>query len=207
MFLSFLSSLSVNDGVLLGVLGLALFFDLGGKRIPNFITFPAILWGLISYTVFSGGDGLLFSLGGLLLGAAVFFIPFAMGGMGGGDVKLMGAVGALQGWQFVLSAAILTALFGGVMALVYLVWTRRLWKVFKKMLGAVAAPFLTRLYYLLCLESLNRAAVNLENQRTWETAGNTPSTLPYGAAIAAGTLMLLAWEVAGGEMGLHSLPW
>ncbi|MBV1770150.1 MAG: A24 family peptidase, partial [Candidatus Desulforudis sp.] len=65
------------------------------------------------------------SLQGFPLGVAIFVIPFAMGGIGGGDVKLMGAIGALKGWAFTLEAALLTAVWGGVIALLAIVITHR----------------------------------------------------------------------------------
>ena len=89
-------SLQVNDYVLLLFLVLAAFFDLTRQKIPNYLTLPAIGWGLASHLYTGRLDGFLFSFFGLLLGLAIFLIPYAMGGLGGGDVKMLGAVGALN---------------------------------------------------------------------------------------------------------------
>jgi len=62
-------------------------------RVPNWITFPFILsgWGY-SFGAY-GWEGLLWSLGGTLLGMSILMLFYAIGGMGAGDVKLMGGVG------------------------------------------------------------------------------------------------------------------
>ena len=64
---------------------------------------------------------LFLSFGGLLLGFAVFFVFYAIGGMGAGDVKLMAAIGAFLGPKDVLFAALYTAIAGGVYAILLLV--------------------------------------------------------------------------------------
>jgi len=197
--------LSLNGFLLVALIIVTLYFDLTRKRIPNYLTFPAIVWGLVSYTAVDGLSGLWFSLAGLLVGLAIFFIPFAMGAMGGGDVKLLGAVGALQGWQFVLSAALLTVVAGGVMAIIYLLATGRLLKVLKKMAGFMLAPFFSALYYRIRLEFFNRASVFFDKHEPEE---QEPARMPYGAAIAAGVMLLLVMNLfSWGGQFLSALPW
>ena len=201
----FLSNISINDLILVIVIIAALGFDLTKDKIPNFLTFPAIVWGLVSYTAMDGVSGLWFSLAGMLVGLAIFFIPFAMGGMGGGDVKLLAAVGALQGWQFVLAAGILTAIAGGVMSLGYLLFSGRLLRVLRKMAGFVLAPFFSSLYFNTKLEFFNRASIFFA---THPPETDPPVRMPYGAAIAAGVLLFLAMNFfPWGEPFLSSLPW
>lgn len=194
--------LAVNI-ILVILLGLALYFDLTVKKIPNFLTFPAMILGLAAYTLLEGLGGFLFSLYGLLLGTGIFLIFFVMGVMGGGDVKLLGAVGALTGAQFVLYAALLTAVFGGVMAVIYLLITGRLLKTLKQIAGFVLTPLFTALYRLQPWPFFNRASVFFSPGPV--EAGEKPSYLPYGAAIAAGTLAVLIWSAAG--EGPAFLPW
>ena len=186
-----LSNIFINDFILIALIGAALFFDLTRYKIPNFLTFPAIVWGLISYTAIDGLNGLWFSSAGLLLGLAIFFIPFAMGGFGGGDVKLMGAIGALQGWQFVLMAGVLTALIGGVISIVYLIATRRLLRVLKKIAGFALAPFFSFLFYITNSELFNRISIFFASEKPRE-ANN--GRLPYGIAIALGAIAFLLYE-------------
>ena len=61
-------------------------------RVPNLITFPFILsgWAYSGYAY--GFEGLLWSLGGTLLGMSILMLFYMIGGMGAGDVKLMGGV-------------------------------------------------------------------------------------------------------------------
>ena len=79
------------------ILIIASIYDLKYQKIPNLLNFSLALVALIFHTIFSGLDGLLFSGGGLLLGIALFIPPYIFGGMGAGDAKLMGAVGAVVG--------------------------------------------------------------------------------------------------------------
>jgi prepilin peptidase CpaA len=95
--------------------------DLRGGRIPNIVTYPAIMIGL-SLAAAGFGPGLTASAVGLLVGGGALFVLFAAGGMGGGDVKLMAAVGAIKGYPFILSAMFYSIFMGGVAAALLLVW-------------------------------------------------------------------------------------
>jgi prepilin peptidase CpaA len=103
--------------VLVGVLATASATDLGRYRIPNWLTFPAMVAGLGLNTIAAGARGLLFSIEGLFLGMGLFIILYCMGGMGAGDVKLMGAVWSMLGPHMVLTAALCTTVVGGIYAL------------------------------------------------------------------------------------------
>ena len=152
-----------------------------------------------------GFEGLWFSFLGLLVGLAIFFIPFAMGAMGGGDIKLLGAVGAIQGWQFVLSAAIWAALAGGVMAIVWLIATGRFLSVLKKMAGFILAPFFSALYYRIRWGFFNRASIFFAKDDPEE---KEPARIPYGVAIAMGVMVLLVTDLFyWGKLFLNVLPW
>ena len=110
-------------------LGIAVCYDLRFRRIPNWLTFPAMIVGIAYHTYFGGIPAFFLSLGGLLLGFAVFFVFYAIGGMGAGDVKLMAAIGALLGPKDVLFAALYTAIAGGVYAILLLVTRKRIEKL------------------------------------------------------------------------------
>lgn len=85
------------------VTGLAAWFDWQTGEVPNWLTFGSLVAGLIGHTVvgFSrggwsdAGRGLLFSLAGMGVCAFVPFLLFRSGAIGGGDVKLLAALGAL----------------------------------------------------------------------------------------------------------------
>jgi prepilin peptidase CpaA len=96
------------------------------RRIPNWLTFLSLVTGLVMNAWIGGLTGLGLALAGAALGVLVLLPFYAVGAIGAGDVKLMGAVGALFGPQLLLSVAIYTALAGGVMSLILLLVRGRL---------------------------------------------------------------------------------
>lgn len=95
----------------------ALITDLRSRKIPNALTFSAVTVGLVYHLATGGGTMLLQSAGGMLLGLALFMIPYLMGGMGAGDVKLIAALGAMLGPRAIANICLFTALAGGIYAL------------------------------------------------------------------------------------------
>jgi prepilin peptidase CpaA len=112
--------------------------DLGWRRISNWTSGGALLAGLIVNGVQKGWMGVLHSLLGAVIGFGVFLIFYMVGGMGGGDVKLMAGFGALLGDKQIFPAALLAAASGGVIALGFLAvrWAIRR---SKKALGVAVA--------------------------------------------------------------------
>jgi prepilin peptidase CpaA len=110
--------MTVTHGLALGVAALALIWDLGTRRIPNVLTFGAAAMALLFHLSSTGATGVGFALAGWLVGALVFFVPFALGGLGAGDVKLLAALGAWLGTGEVLWLAAYAGIAGAVMALV-----------------------------------------------------------------------------------------
>jgi prepilin peptidase CpaA len=98
-------------------LAVAAVIDLRSQRIPNLLTIPAALVALAYHLLIQGPQSLWFSLAGLGVGLALMLGPYLFGVMGGGDVKLMAAVGAWVGPQAVLVAFLLASLAGGLYAL------------------------------------------------------------------------------------------
>jgi prepilin peptidase CpaA len=92
--------------------------DLRSRRIPNALTLSAALAGLLAHWIVQGPDGALFSASGWLVGLLVFLPFFLLRGMGGGDVKLLAALGAWLGPQETVWLAIYTGLAGGVLAVI-----------------------------------------------------------------------------------------
>lgn len=114
-----------SAGLLL-LLGAAVALDLKHRIIPNWLTVAGALCGSIFQVLRQGLlPGLIFSLWGLLLGMALLMLPFMLEKSGGGDVKLLGAMGAWLGPQAVLISFLYGALAGGVMALFYRRYGRR----------------------------------------------------------------------------------
>jgi prepilin peptidase CpaA len=93
-------------------------WDLRTRRIPNLLTFGAALAALAVHAYAGGFAGAWMSVAGWLVGAAFFLPFFALGGMGGGDAKLLAALGAWLGPAAIVWVALYSSLAGGVMALV-----------------------------------------------------------------------------------------
>ncbi len=145
--------------------------DLRSRRIPNLLTFPAMLLGLALNAAHAGLPGLLFSLGGLGLGLGLMLVPFLFGVMGAGDVKLLAAAGAFLGAGGVLKAFLFTSLAGGAYALIVLAASPA---ALRRMLSAIRDTF------ALFLATRSFAYHPADT-------GRLPK-LAYGAAIAAGTI-------------------
>lgn len=93
-------------------------------RVPNWITFPMVLTGLIYNTWVGGWGGMGEGLLGMAVGLACLLPLYAVGGMGAGDVKLMAGVGAWLGWQPTLYAFFVTTIVGAVMAVAMVLWSK-----------------------------------------------------------------------------------
>ncbi|HEY6959780.1 MAG TPA: prepilin peptidase [Candidatus Limnocylindria bacterium] len=138
-------------------------------RIPNVVTYPAMLVGLF-LGAFEGLPGSPFAGGFLdhlvaLVIAFAFSYPFyAAGGLKAGDAKLLMAIGAVRGSVFLLYAAVYGALIGGVLAVGFIA-VRRLRQ------PADGAPANT-------------------------LSGVMKTSMPYGIALGLGGLLALALEAA-----------
>ncbi len=164
---------NASFAVLIAGLLVATIVDLRTRRIPNVLT----------GTMAGAGLGLaVFGLGGISVGAAVLgcvvglvlMLPgHALGATGGGDVKLMAAVGSLLGPLVVVNAVLFTAIAGGVLAVTVAIQRRRL--------GTTLAG------------TGRMIAVPTDVKR--EVAAGTPaSRFAYGPAIAAGSILAALWQ-------------
>ena len=144
--------------------------DIKSRRIPNYLTGPAILLGLLLHLTFDGWRGLLTSLAAGLICGVIFLVLYLAGGMGAGDVKLITAVGAIAGLSNVPYLLVLTALAGGAMGIVFALMRGRL----KETLGNV-----------LTLASHHKDE-GLKPHPDLNVLNANNLRLPYGVAIAAG---------------------
>lgn len=120
--------ISPEAAVAIGIGLAASIEDLIRRQISNWIPVAAFVGGMVCQTIAHGWWGLLYSLGGTVCGFAVFLIFYLLGGMGGGDVKLMAGFGALLGTKRLLAAALWTAGVGGLLALAVIAFgTIRRW--------------------------------------------------------------------------------
>ena len=101
---------------LFAMLVAATVIDLRTAKIPNWLTLPGILVGLATQAFSGGWIGFVSGLQGLGLGLGLFAILYWLGGMGAGDVKLMGAIGSAIGSSGIFAAVMAIGCVGGVCA-------------------------------------------------------------------------------------------
>jgi prepilin peptidase CpaA len=94
----------------------AVLWDLRTGAIPNWLAGGGVVVGLWCGLSSDGVGGLGLAAAGAAAGFAVFLLLHWMGGMGGGDIKLMAGFGALLGPAGILVAALLAAIAGGLLA-------------------------------------------------------------------------------------------
>ena len=100
----------------------AMVTDLRSRRIPNWLTVSAFVVGIVFHTVVMGWQGTLFALGGFAVGFGVLFVLWSIGGGGGGDVKLMGALGAWLGAKLTIVVFLLSAFMAFFCLLAVMGW-------------------------------------------------------------------------------------
>lgn len=164
------------------LLVLAGWSDLKNRRIPNWLTIPSIVAGLLFALAIDGTTGLKYSAIGAAVGFFVFLLPFALGGMGGGDVKLLAAIGTLIGWPLIVWAILLScvaALFASV--------AKAIWKgMFIRLLRSTWLIIKISFTGLL----IRRPIDEIEEV----TKAQAICYVPFGASIALGTAWTLVLQ-------------
>jgi prepilin peptidase CpaA len=123
--------------VLGAVLVTASVTDVWRGRVPNAVTYPAVAVALLGHAL-SGGPALTGSLIGLAVGFLPMLVFWLAGGVGGGDAKLMAAVGALAGWRFAVATMLYGFLAAALMAVAVLLRRRMLRRTVRRMARSVA---------------------------------------------------------------------
>jgi prepilin peptidase CpaA len=140
------TAVTIAAGLALCVAATAAFCDWRRGEIPNWLTLPVLLLAPSSYGLAFGIEYALHSLAAGLLGGLVPYLLFRRGAMGGGDVKLFGALGAVMGFDLLLGVEIQLAAF--VAALVVassgLAWKGALTSTLKNALVVALGPVLPR---------------------------------------------------------------
>lgn len=121
--------LLVRDALLVALLVASVIDDLRRRRISNWLTLPALLLAFVLALADGGWGGLTHGLAGALSGAAVAGGLFVLlwlttGGIGGGDAKLMTAVGALVGFPAAVGVLLFVSVAGGVQGVLAFVASR-----------------------------------------------------------------------------------
>jgi prepilin peptidase CpaA len=158
---------------------IAAFWDIKQRRIPNWLTYPGIGLGFVLRGLLFGWKGLGSAVTGCLFVGGIMFLFYAVRAMGAGDVKLMAAIGSVVGPRQGVVVLLATAICGGIMAIIYAVYRGRMWATLKNV-GSVL-----RFHAWAGLQA--HPDLNLDNPKTLR--------MPYGLAIAAGTLyaFLATW--------------
>ncbi len=167
--------------ILVAILIVAAIKDLRSRRIPNALTYPTVAAALLYYFLLFGLNGLIFSVLGLLTGIFLLILPYLMGGMGAGDAKLMGAVGAIVGAKGVFLSFLLTAIIGGFCA-IFTIFIQR--HQFKGFFGAQ----LIRIKLFVLTGKIDPDG--------WDARHKRPK-LCYAPAIALGSIAYIALNMMG----------
>ena len=147
------------------ILAFACYGEIKARRIPNWLTLGSMALGLGAALIDGGGEGLTDSLLGLAV-AGGLFLPFCLlGVVGGGDMKLMAAVGAITGWPMVLRVLCNTCIAGGLIAVAIMAW------------NGVLLTTLANAFRIMV--GMQRRTKGLRN----------PPMVPYALAITIGTLI------------------
>lgn len=174
----------ITASILVILLGTAVYTDLRFGKIYNKLTLSCIIIGLTLNAAANGWTGLLHSLAGVVF-VLVLYLAFApLAGIGGGDVKLLMAVGALVGLPLTLNltdnlflrAVLFTAIIGGVLSLVVMARHRAMLATTKGMAKSIY------------LKLIMRVPVDL-------VSGSGGIKFRYSPAIALGTLFAFLVKV------------
>lgn len=156
------------------------FTDLRWRRIPNWLTYPAAPIAVVLHAIAGRWPEAKLSLEGLALGLGLL-LPFVLlRSLGGGDWKLVGALGAFFGPKSLLVVIFYTLLINALMAIVLIVAKKRIWRTLRNMGRLVAALF--RLH-------LPAKDLTIDNPEAIK--------VPFGVAAAVGVLLYVGWHWRG----------
>lgn len=165
--------------LLLAVVLTACFTDIRARRIPNWLTFPAILAGFAVNLFLDPANGFWVSLEGFGVAMLLYLPLFVLRAMGAGDVKLMAAVGALAGPLNWLGIMFFTAIIGGVLGVIAVIRTKRgqqTWFNVKMLLGSLA-----------------HRNMPYEVNSELDVSSQTALRLPHAVSIAGGVICFLSF--------------
>jgi len=154
--------------------------DIRGSRIPNWVTLTGAAAGILLQLISGGWAGAWSSLIGLLSGFLPLFLLYLIGALGGGDVKLFAAIGAISGGVFALNCAVYSLLIAGLIGIGILVGRRML------------VPGLKRVAYSLV------AIVRLGDFRPLTAAGQKNMLrFPFMYAVMPAVLLMAIDQLTG----------
>lgn len=105
----------------------AAYTDIRFRRIPNILVLVGLVTGIFVRIISDGiSKGLMEAALGIAAGFLIMLLFYMAGALGAGDVKLFGAIGAISGLWFTLSAITYSVLYAGIIGLLILIWKKEL---------------------------------------------------------------------------------
>jgi len=163
----------IAQGVAVGMAAVAAVADHRTGLIPNWLTLPPLAAGPLAWGILHGWRGALFATISLVACGIVPYLLFRKGAAGGGDVKLLAAIGAVAGLSVGVAAQFLTLLSAGFFALAQLAWRGKLLATLKSSVFVAVNPALPERW-----------------RRTVEP--EAMSTIRLGPFVLVGTLLAVA---------------
>jgi prepilin peptidase CpaA len=155
--------------------------DIRRFRVPNAVTLPLFLSGILYHTILSGWEGLLLSGLGAVFGLGVLLIPYMLGGMGSGDVKLLAGVGAWLGIPTTIYVFVIAAFAAGAHALV--IGARH---------GGMRRAASAAVIVMLQIRNIGRHLVPTERiESVSESPERRKHLVPFAAMIAVGVIVVV----------------
>lgn len=152
-------------------------WDIYSRRVPNWLCSAGVLLGIGLNVFLYRVQGLELSLKGLGLALLIYLPLYLLRGVGGGDVKLMTAIGAIVGWQNWLLLFVLTSLAGGIAAVAAIASNGRVRRTFHNI--------------LLIFRSLGARQAPHRQDAELDVQSNQGTRLPHAVAIACGAMLFL----------------
>jgi prepilin peptidase CpaA len=171
-------------GLAVVLAAIAGYTDWRSRRIPNWLTVPGLVIGIVVSGFLGRWPGLKASLLGAGLGLLVL-LPFVLlRSLGAGDWKLAGALGSFVGPAAMGDLLMMSIFVAGLMAFALVIYKRRLGETLRnigRMLGSMA-----RLH-------MPGQEVSLDNPQSLK--------VPYGVALALSTVLYgaLQWKIRGAQ--------
>jgi len=163
--------------VLVVIVVTAAIFDLRYRKIPNWLVLVGLVLGFGLNTFLFEVAGLVAAAKGMGLALLIYFPLYLLRAMGAGDAKLMAAVGSIVGWGNWLAIFVATAVIGGVLGVIVLLFAGRIRKTFWNMGWILNEILHFRAPYHSSQELDVRSAQGMR--------------MPHGVAIALGSITFL----------------
>lgn len=166
----------LNVWILFIFVGVCLYTDLTERKIYNSVILCGIVAAFVINVIqLNMIEGTLFTFTGLLIGILLLIIPFILGGIGAGDVKMLGMIGAFTGHGIVVHIMVASSVVGGIYALIVMLAGRNL---MKRMWRIIQSFYLT---------AATKKIIYCSNLQDPDAEKNA---IPYGVALSAGVIII-----------------